>query len=150
MTFVFKWKHQDGSIIEFSEKGWKSDNIEKENWLIKMSALCSSTPVISPGVKMWLQDNCRLIAFSGPEEADDSARDPDSADKQIQNQAFPAKRQGNHKFFRRLRQRQLRITNRSIALACDEFFRSRGMSGKPTGNEWQRRQTTDDCDRNSE
>jgi hypothetical protein len=30
MTFLFKWRHQDGSTVEFSDKGWRSDDPEKK------------------------------------------------------------------------------------------------------------------------
>ena len=26
MNFAFKWKHRDGSIVEFSAQGWRSDD----------------------------------------------------------------------------------------------------------------------------
>jgi hypothetical protein len=62
MNFQFTWKHEDGSIIEFSEHGWKSDDAEKATWLTEMSDLCSSSPTAAPGIRVWLQRYCRLIS----------------------------------------------------------------------------------------
>jgi hypothetical protein len=67
MIFLFRWKHNDGSTIEFSEKGWKADDPEKNAWLIKMSELCSSYPVLAPAIRIWLQENCQLVEFTRPE-----------------------------------------------------------------------------------
>lgn len=69
MSFLFRWKHKDGSIVEFSDHGWRSDDAEKSVWLIKMSDLCSSSPVLAPIIKIWLQENCQLVEFTGPEDA---------------------------------------------------------------------------------
>jgi hypothetical protein len=65
MDFAFKWKHKDGSIVEFSAAGWRSDDPEKAEWLIKMNQLTSSTPAIAPGIRIWLQQYCDLIEFRG-------------------------------------------------------------------------------------
>jgi hypothetical protein len=62
MNFQFTWKHEDGSIIEFSEHGWKSDDAEKATWLTEMSDLYSSSPTVPPEIRVWLQRYCRLIA----------------------------------------------------------------------------------------
>ena len=67
MNFQFTWKHEDGSIIEFSEHGWKSDDAEKATWLTEMSDLCSSSPTVPPGIHVWLQRYGRLIACEVPE-----------------------------------------------------------------------------------
>jgi hypothetical protein len=67
MTFLFRWKHADGSIVEFSERGWRSDDPEKNDWLIKTSELCSSFPVAAPAIRIWLQENCQLVQFTGPD-----------------------------------------------------------------------------------
>jgi hypothetical protein len=37
--------------------------------LARMSALCSSSPALTPRIKAWLKNNCRLIEFIGPERA---------------------------------------------------------------------------------
>jgi hypothetical protein len=63
MNFAFKWEHRDGSIVEFSPAGWKSDDPEKADWLTKMNQLSSSSPVIAPGIRIWLQEHCELIEF---------------------------------------------------------------------------------------
>jgi hypothetical protein len=67
--FLFRWRHRDGSIIEFSERGWTSDDPKKCRWLIQMSELFSSSPALTPRIKVWLKNNCRLIGFIGPEES---------------------------------------------------------------------------------
>jgi hypothetical protein len=51
MNFAFKWKHQDGSIVESSAQGWRSDDPGKAHWLTKMNGLNSSTPAIAPGIR---------------------------------------------------------------------------------------------------
>jgi hypothetical protein len=66
MNFAFKWRHRDGSIVEFSSRGWSSNDPQKASWLAKMNELCSSPAAISPGIRRWLQEHCELIAFSGP------------------------------------------------------------------------------------
>jgi hypothetical protein len=67
LPFLFRWKHADGSIVEFSDQGWGSDDPEKNEWLNKMSQLSASYPILSPAVRMWLRENCHLIEFSGQE-----------------------------------------------------------------------------------
>jgi len=34
-----------------------------------MSEVCSSWPALTPRIKVWLKNNCRLIEFNGPEGA---------------------------------------------------------------------------------
>lgn len=34
-----------------------------------MSELFSSSPALTPRIKVWLKNNCRLIGFIGPEES---------------------------------------------------------------------------------
>ena len=63
MNFTFKWKHRDGSIVEFSAVGWMSDDPAKANWLTKMNHLSSSPTAITPGIRIWLQQYCELIEF---------------------------------------------------------------------------------------
>ena len=65
--FLFRWRHRDGSIIEFSDQGWNADDPKKRRRLIRMSALCSSSPALTPQIKAWLKNNCQLIEFVGPE-----------------------------------------------------------------------------------
>jgi hypothetical protein len=69
MTFLFGWKHNDGSIVEFSEKGWRSDDAGKGDWLLKMSELHSRSPVLAPPIRIWLQQNCQLVEVTGPKDA---------------------------------------------------------------------------------
>ena len=62
-NFSFKWRHQDGSIVEFNPSGWASDDPLKADWLLKMNELCSSKPAICPVVRFWLREYCELIDF---------------------------------------------------------------------------------------
>lgn len=78
MTFLIRWKHKDGSVVEFSDHGWRSDDPEKNDWLIKINELCSTSPVIAPMIRMWLRETCRLIESKGPEDAPTSAGVPDN------------------------------------------------------------------------
>jgi hypothetical protein len=41
MNFCFKWRHRDGSTVEFSPAGWASDDPPKVDWLSKMDQLVS-------------------------------------------------------------------------------------------------------------
>jgi hypothetical protein len=66
MKFLAKWRHSDGSVVEFSETGWRSADSEKDDWLNKMSRLCSTAPAIPPVIRMWLEENCELIDFQSP------------------------------------------------------------------------------------
>lgn len=34
-----------------------------------MSDLCSASLILSPGIRIWLQDNCELVEFNRPEDA---------------------------------------------------------------------------------
>ena len=79
--FLFRWRHRDGSIIEFSERGWSSNDPKKTRWLIRMSQLCSSSPALTPRIKLWLENNCRLVDFTGPEKT--SAKRPEEFDRQV-------------------------------------------------------------------
>jgi hypothetical protein len=76
--FLFRWRHRDGSIIEFSDRGWTSDDPKKRRRLIRLSELCSSSPALTPQIKIWLKNNCQLIEFAGPETA--SAKHPERFD----------------------------------------------------------------------
>ena len=66
MNFSFKWRHQDGSVVEFSPVGWTSDDPKKAAWLSEMNRLSSSGPAIPPVVRSWLQRECELVEFIGP------------------------------------------------------------------------------------
>jgi hypothetical protein len=61
--FSIKWRHQDGSTIEFNPRGWTSDDPLKAQWLLQMNDLCSSRPAICPVVRSWLREFCELIDF---------------------------------------------------------------------------------------
>jgi|ERR1700730_4039708 len=60
VNFCFKWRHRDGSIVEFNPNGWISDDPTIADWLSKMNQLYSSTPGISPVIRNWLQEECEL------------------------------------------------------------------------------------------
>jgi hypothetical protein len=47
MNFTFKWKHRNGSIVEFSAQGWRSDDPGKADWLTKIKQRNNSTPAIA-------------------------------------------------------------------------------------------------------
>ena len=66
MNFYFRWKHRDGSTVEFSPAGWASDDPLKADWLLKMNELSSSGPAICPATRVWLQNECELVKVSGP------------------------------------------------------------------------------------
>jgi hypothetical protein len=71
VNFCFKWRHRDGSIVEFSANGWFSDDAIIADWLSKMNQLYSSTPGISPVIRNWLQEECELIEVSPPGSSSD-------------------------------------------------------------------------------
>ena len=111
MSFVLRWQH----------------DAAKTRWLNQMSDLCSSTPVISPGIRIWLQEYCRLIEVRRPLEVFSDASDHDESGAGDDDKAFSPP--GD---------RRLRIVMRSIRTACEQFFRSRSMSIKGSGTVWQR------------
>ena len=57
VNFCFKWRHRDGSTVEFKPTGWTSDDPLKADWLSKTNQLYSS-PGIPPGIRNWLQEEC--------------------------------------------------------------------------------------------
>ena len=67
VKFYLKWRHRDGSVIEFSPAGWNSDDPQKASWLRKMDQLSSSVPSIPPGIRNWLKQECELVALGEPE-----------------------------------------------------------------------------------
>jgi hypothetical protein len=67
VKFYLKWRHHDGSAIEFSPAGWNSDDPQKASWLRKMDQLSSSVPSIPPAIRNWLKQECELVAFGEPE-----------------------------------------------------------------------------------
>jgi hypothetical protein len=143
MSFQFRWKHKDGSIVEFSEKGWRADDPEKGAWLNKMSAGCRPPPALTLAVKIWLQSNCELVESRGPDAARnlsfngkrgdefegpeaDTANASQNVERPSEEKSDPFRRGG----------RKSMINHRSIELACQEFFRSRGMPLKAGFNQW--------------
>jgi hypothetical protein len=58
----------NAAIRDFSIDGWKSDDAEKTKWLIQMSDRRSSSPTVSPAIRVWLEAHCELLSFSGPGE----------------------------------------------------------------------------------
>jgi hypothetical protein len=118
--------------------------------LIKMSELCASYPVLSPAIRIWLRDNCQIVEFSGQEDA--ATPNPVSQDSAIEldeleafarpvNADISANLSNGTRLFARNR-RKSRISIRSISLACDQFFRSRGMSPKESFNGWHKSRPT--------
>jgi hypothetical protein len=137
MNFLFTWKHEDGSIIEFSEHGWKSDDAEKATWLTEMSDLCSSSPTVPPGIHVWLQSYCRLIACEVPEGMISTDRSHNTSGERSNDPNLPIRKiMGS---LHKRRNQAVRVTQRSINSACDLFFRSRGMPLKEPFNECWRR-----------
>jgi hypothetical protein len=65
MYFAFKWKHLDGSMIEFAPEGWYSDDPVKTEWLRTESGLSKAWPLIPITIRLWLQHHCELIEFRG-------------------------------------------------------------------------------------
>jgi hypothetical protein len=145
VIFLFRWKHNDGSIVEFSEKGWKADDPQKSAWLIEMSELCGNASVLTPAIRIWLRKNCHLVEFTGPEGKLRPIRVPcepgsELATLQVLARAVNAGISPNFsertEILRRAA-RKGRITASRINLACDQFFRSRGMPLKQNFNKWQ-------------
>jgi hypothetical protein len=150
MIFLFRWKHSDGSIVEFSEKGWKADDPQKSAWLIEMSELCGNSPVLAPAIRIWLQENCQLVEFTGPEDRLAPIKVPCNSGGELDslqvlaravNAGISPNFSERTKLFRRAA-REARITTGRINVACDQFFRSRGMPVKQNFNEWQRSKQT--------
>jgi hypothetical protein len=55
INFLFTWKHQHGSTVEFSKDGWQTDDAEKSKWLTQISDLRSSSPTFSAAIRAWLK-----------------------------------------------------------------------------------------------
>jgi hypothetical protein len=83
MIFLFRWKHNDGSTVEFSEEGWKADDPDKNAWLIQTSELCRSSPVLAPAIRLWLQENCRLVEFIGTDDTVRSIKVPADSGREL-------------------------------------------------------------------
>jgi hypothetical protein len=67
IDFKFTWLHKDGSIVIFCADGWSASDPGKTAWLNEMSHLTSSEPIAPPLVRIWLEQECRLIEAQGPE-----------------------------------------------------------------------------------
>jgi hypothetical protein len=158
MSFQFRWKHKDGSIVEFSEKGWRADDPEKDAWLNEMSAGRSPSPVLTLAIKIWLQSNCELVQSKAQDEAhklnylkrkrgNESNRPEEDTGTATQNVGRPIEAKSDP--FRR-RGRNAIINHRSIELACEEFFRSRGMPLKGGFNQWPKYYRVDDSGNETE
>jgi hypothetical protein len=65
MNFVFKWRHRDGSTVQFSRDGWSADDPEKAILLSKLNGLSGVASSITPEGRDWLARECELIEFSG-------------------------------------------------------------------------------------
>ena len=127
----------DGSIIEFSEHGWKSADAEKATWLTEMSDLCSSSPIVPAGIQVWLQRYCRLIACEVPEGMISTERSRSTSGERPSDPNLPIRK--NMGSLQKRRNQAVGVTKRSIDSACDLFFRSRGMPSKePFNAQWSR------------
>jgi hypothetical protein len=140
MNFLFTWKHQDGSMVEFSKDGWKTDDAEKTKWLTQISDLGSSSPTDSPAIRAWLKAHCQLIAFHGPEET--SSSNPHRGLTNRHASKHVRKKKARASLQNRPTQ-SVMVGKRMIDSACDNFFRSRGMLHKESGNNWTRSSRTD-------
>jgi hypothetical protein len=146
MSFTFKWKHKDGSIVEFSERGWRAGDPKKSAWLSKMSEHCRPSPVLTRTIKLWLRKNCKPVDFVESNELSFPTSFPEKRSSQVDRPAKVASRAndgispapnernrpsrgGNGKTM---------VTKRCIDAACDEFFRSRGMQITEGFNSWGR------------
>ena len=67
MNFRFGWLHQDGSTVIFDHDGWWSSDPAKAGWLNAMNCVASSIPTIAPGIRVWLDQECRLLEVLGPD-----------------------------------------------------------------------------------
>jgi hypothetical protein len=67
MNFRFVWRHQDESIVIFDHDGWWSSDPAKAGWLNAMNCVASSIPTIAPGIRVWLDQECRLLEVLGPD-----------------------------------------------------------------------------------
>jgi len=157
MSFRYRWKHKDGSIVEFSEKGWRTEDPGKDAWLNEMSGRNSPSPVLTLGIKVWLQRNCRLLESSGLDEAHNLNSFPgkrgnefDRPEAAAGNASHSVSRASEEKSEAvRPAGRKAKISHRSIELACDEFLRSRGTPPKDF-NQWRRHHWTDEMENQPE
>jgi hypothetical protein len=142
MSFTFKWKHKDGSIVELSESGWRAEDPKRSARLRKMS----SYSVLTRAMKVWLQKNCKPVdsvesnRLSFPTSFPEKRRSqvdrptkvasrPNDSISPTPNERNPSGRKGNGKTM---------ATKRCIDAACDEFFRSRGIQLTEGFNSWKK------------
>ena len=157
MSFQIRWKHKDGSVVEFSEKGWRTDDPEKDTWLNKMSAGGSPPPALALAIKIWLQSNCELVESRGVGEAHDlnsfnekRGDEFDRPEATVGNASHSVSRPSEEKSeVVRPAGRRAMISHRSIESACDEFFRSRGIPPKDF-NQWRRHHRIDESENQHE
>ena len=157
MSFRFRWKHKDGSIVEFSEKGWRTDDPGKNAWLNKMSVRNGPSSVLTLGIKIWLQRNCQLVEFRGldkghnlnsfPGKRGNEFDRPEAAAGNASHSVSPPSNEKSEAV--RPTGRKAKISQHSIELACDEFFRSRGMPPKDF-NQSRRHHWTDESENQHE
>jgi hypothetical protein len=153
MSFRFRWRHKDGSIVDFSEKGWRTDDPGKDAWLNKMSVRNSPSPVLTLGIKIWLQRNCQLVELRGldkahnlnsfPGKRGNAFERPEAAAGNASHNVSPPSNEKSEAV--RPAGRKAKISQHSIELACDEFFRSRGMPPKDF-NQSRRHHWTDESE----
>jgi hypothetical protein len=67
MNFRFVWRHHDGSTVFFDHDGWCSSDPVKAAWLNAMNCVAGSIPTIAPGIRVWLDQECRLLEVLGPD-----------------------------------------------------------------------------------
>jgi hypothetical protein len=53
-------------MLEFGPTGWTSDDPQKIDCLLKSYQPSGSGVAIPPDVRKWLQEECELTDFSGP------------------------------------------------------------------------------------
>jgi hypothetical protein len=107
-----------------------------------MSQLSASYPILSPAIRMWLRENCHLIEFSGQEGNVSPIRvDPGAGNEIDKLEALAGAADGGDSPDLRDRirllvrtRRKAKITARNISMACDNFFRSRGMPSRENFN----------------
>src|ERR1700678_49587 len=61
VSFFLSWRHQDGSVVNLSPKGWHSSDPQKYLLLNTINALTCIVPAIAPCVRNWLEDEFHLI-----------------------------------------------------------------------------------------
>jgi hypothetical protein len=71
VNFCFKWRHRDGSTVEFNPNGWISDDPIIADWLSKMNQLHGSNSDIPTVIRNWLKEECELIDVRAPDSSSD-------------------------------------------------------------------------------